>query len=328
MSINRKLKEIILAYRIEQVLSKNQILELYLNGIYLGSGSYGVAEAALDYFNKPLDELTVAEAAFLAAVPKNPNRYYLEKNRGAAVERRATMSSAACWRTASSRRPRPQAAVAEPLALHAANEAEIVPAGHFTEEVRRELLAEYGKDGLSGGGLSVRTTLDPKLQAIAVKSLRDGLVAYDQRHGWRGPVAHFLNMSGWAAQLAKVPVPEGAEGWRLAAVLDVDDNEAKLGFADSTNSVLSLADMKWVGRPKAGDIVHQGDVVLVQSVESPPPKPAVARGDDKRKAAFTVPPAASAAPPFHYELRQIPEVNGALVALDPHTGRVLALVGG
>jgi len=320
VSIARKMKEMILAYRIEQVLNKDQILELYLNEIYLGFNSYGVAAAALDYFDKPLDELTVAEVSFLAAIPKNPNKYFREKNRDAAIERRNYVIN----RMLEDKYITPaQAAEAiqTPLTFHPQKDVTTVPAGHFTEEVRRELLASYGKDGLYGGGLSVRTTLDPKLQEIAVKSLRDGLVSYDQRHGWRGPVTHLPNMNSWAEQVSKVVPPEGAESWRLAAVIDADADSAKVGFADGKTTELAMADMRWTGKAMASQLLQIGDVVLTQYVEATPPKP-----DDKKSKKDQ--DAKPATPAFHYVLRQMPEVNGALVALDPHTGRVLALVGG
>jgi penicillin-binding protein 1A len=320
VSIARKVKEMILAYRIEQVLSKDQILELYLNEIYLGFNSYGVAAAALDYFNKPLDRLTVAEAAFLAAIPKNPNKYFREKNHDAAIERRDYVINRMLEDHYISQAQATEA-LAAPLGFQPPHENEIVPAGHFTEEVRRELLAAYGKDGLYGGGLSVRTTLDPKLQAIAVKSFRDGLVAYDERHGWRGPVTHFATMNSWAEQLAKTPPPEGAETWRQAVVINAGADDAEIGFADGTKATLSMADMKWTNKTKASAVVQPGDVILVQSVEVA--KPEDKKADDQKKDAEEKKP-----PAFHYVLRQMPEVNGALVALDPNTGRVLALVGG
>jgi penicillin-binding protein 1A len=320
VSIARKVKEMILAYRIEQVLTKDQILELYLNEIYLGFNSYGVAAAALDYFDKPLDELGVAEVAFLAAIPKNPNKYFREKNRDAATERRNYVIN----RMLEDKYITPaqaQDAIATPLAFQPRKDLATVPAGHFTEEVRRELLADYGKDGLYGGGLSVRTTLDPKLQEIAVRSLRDGLVSYDQRHGWRGPVTHLPNMNSWAEQLSKVPPPDGAETWRLAVVINAEADSAKVGFADGKTAELEMADMRWTGKSKASQLLQIGDVVLTQYVE------AAVRPEDKKAKKDKDQPAPAAAA-WHYVLRQMPEVNGALVALDPHTGRVLALVGG
>jgi penicillin-binding protein 1A len=323
LSLDRKVKEMILAYRIEQVMSKDQILELYLNEIYLGLNSYGVAAAALDYFDKPLDELTISEAAFLAAIPKNPNKYFREKNHDAAIERRNYVIGRMRDDGYITQAEADEAAAA-PLGFRPPREAQIVPAGHFTEEVRRELLAAYGKDGLYGGGLSVRTTLDPKLQAIAVRSLRDGLVSYDERHGWRGPVVHLPNMNDWAQQVAKTPAPEGTEDWRLAAVIDATADEAKVGFADGKTAVLDMADMRWTGRTKASQLLQPGDVVLTQLVETP--SRAEDRKSSKAKDAADKPPLAAGG--VHYVLRQMPEVNGALVALDPHTGRVLALVGG
>ena len=314
VSVSRKIKEMILAYRIEQVLTKDQILELYLNEIYFGKGSYGVAAAALDYFDKSLNELTVDEAAFLAAVPKNPNKYYRDQNRDAAIERRDYVIGR-MYEDGAITEAQEKAALAAPFELHPAKETSLVPAGHFTEDVRRDLFASYGKDGLYGGGLSVRTTLDPAYQSIAVKALRAGLVSYDQKRGWRGPVAHLDAMGGWAAALAKVKPPEGAEDWRLAVVLESAADEAKIGFADGETSALALSDMRWKRKAKASDLLKAGDIVLVEKLD--PPKPAKTKAGEEPK---PIPP--------RYALRQIPEVNGALVALDPHTGRVLALVGG
>jgi penicillin-binding protein 1A len=325
VSIARKVKEMILAYRIEQVLSKDQILELYMNEIYLGLNSYGVAAAALDYFDKPLDQLTVAEAAFLAAIPKNPNKYFREKNHEAAIERRDYVINRMLEDHYITQAQATEA-LAAPLKFAPPHETEIVPAGHFTEEVRKELLAAYGNDGLYGGGLSVRTTLDPKLQAIAVKSFRDGLVAYDERHGWRGPVTHFATMNSWAAQLAKTAPPEGAETWRLAAVISAGADDAEIGFSDGTKATLAMADMKWTGKSKASQVMQPGDVILTQAVETA--KPEEKKSGDRKKDSDKAAPQEKTALGFHYVLRQIPEVNGALVALDPHTGRVLALVGG
>ena len=314
----------ILAYRIEQVLSKDQILELYLNEIYLGLNSYGVAAASQDYFDKPMDQLTVAEAAFLAALPKAPDRYYREQNHEAALGRRnyviGRMLTEGYITEAQA-----TAATVQPLTIQRAKEPEIVPAGYFAEEVRRELLQTYGADRLYGGGLTVRTTLDPKLQAIAVRSLRDGLVNYDERHGWRGPVAHLPGLSHWAVQLGQIRVPEGAGDWHLAAVLEIKDNRAKIGLADGTVGQLSSADIRWTGGTKISDILRPGDVVLVEKTADPSSSGTGGPiGGEKREDASQ--PAAD--PEIHMALRQVPTVNGAVVAIDPHTGRVLALAGG
>jgi penicillin-binding protein 1A len=321
VSISRKIKEMILAYRIEQVLSKDQILELYLNEIYLGLNSYGVAAASQDYFDKPMDQLTVAEAAFLAALPKAPDRYYREQNHEAALDRRNYVISRMLTEGYVTK-AQAAAAIAQPLTIHRAKDPDIVPAGYFAEEVRRELLQTYGADRLYGGGLTVRTTLDPKLQAIAVRSLRDGLVNYDERHGWRGPVAHLPALSRWAEQLGQIPVPDGAGDWNLGAVLEIKDNRAKIGLADGTLAQLSSADMRWTGRTMVSDILRAGDVVLVEKTADPSPSGTI--GNGKRADASKL----AANLDIHVALRQVPAVNGAVVAIDPHTGRVLALTGG
>ena len=317
LSLERKIKEAILAFRMEHALTKNRILELYLNEIYLGLGSYGVAAAALNYFNKSLDELTIAEAAYLAALPKAPNRYHPIRGHAAAVERRdwvITRMLAEGFVTADEAAE----ARAAPLIMHTRDETEFVNADFFAEEVRRELLARYGEDGVYGGGLSVRTTLDPRLQEIADQVLRRGLIRYDRRHGWRGPIARLEIGFDWPARLASVPPPD-LGGWRLAVVLVLDSAKAEIGFADGRRGYVPFAELAWarpwregqevgppVGRP--GDVLKLGDVVAVEPVQA---------AEDGAVYA-----------PDAYGLRQIPEVNGALVALDPHTGRVLAMVGG
>ena len=303
VSMARKVKEAILALRIEQALSKDRILELYLNEIFLGNRSYGVAAAALNYFNKSLDELSVGEAAFLAALPKAPNNYNPERQHEAAVARRnwvigrmaeddyITDDEAA-------------KATAEPLEIRRRDITEQVTAEYFSEEVRRELSKHFGDKALYEGGLSVRTTVDPHLQDIATASLRKGLMAYDRRHGWRGPVAKVQNSELWQRQLATTTMPKGAEAWRLAAVLDYaapggdkkgarGGDEAVIGFADGQKGRMPAAELRWA-RPA------RGDIVLVESL----------------------------GPGDAYGLRQVPEVQGGLVAMDPHTGRVLAMSGG
>ncbi|MBM3566591.1 MAG: penicillin-binding protein, partial [Alphaproteobacteria bacterium] len=188
VSLARKLKEAILAFRIEHAIPKDRILELYLNEIYLGFGSYGVATAALNYFNKSLDELTVAEAAYLASLPKAPNNYHPTRNAAAAKARRdwaiGRMLEDGVVTPAEA-----EAARAEPLVAQRRDEAPFVGADYFAEEIRRDLVGRYGEQRLYKGGLSVRATLDPYLQDIADQALRRGLEAYDRRHGWRGPIA-------------------------------------------------------------------------------------------------------------------------------------------
>ncbi len=319
VSIERKIKEAILAFRIEQAFDKDRILDLYLNEIYLGFGSYGVAAAALNYFNKSLDELSLAEAAYLAALPKAPNNYHPLRRHEAAIARRNWVVGRMLEDERISAADA-EAAWAEPLVAHQTDPTEIVRADYFVEEVRRELAELYGDAKLYEGGLSVRTTLDPRLQRIAERVLRQGLIDYDRRHGWRGPVAQVdLTAFDWQPALVSIEPPAGAAPWTLAVVLATDTGKAEIGLSGGGTGVIPMAELEWaqpwlpeqkVGpKPKSpGEVVKAGDVVLVEPVK--------ANSDGK------------AYDDGVYGLRQIPEVNGGLVALDPHTGRVLALNGG
>ncbi len=333
-TLGRKIREAILALRIDQSLTKQRVLELYLNEIYLGQQSYGVAAAAEAYFNKPLDALSLAEAAMLAALPKAPNNYNPFRFPEAARARRdwvlERMAETHAVTIAQAR-----AAQAEPLVPHGYRHPDFTPGGeYFADEVKRELIARFGADDTSAGGLMVRTSLDAPLQAAAETTLRAGLMGYDRAHGgWRGAVTHLPGTAAelradWAGKLATIPAPPGMlPGWRLALVIAETDGAAQLGWLEpapdapatpKTGTIL-LADCAWA-RPKianapAGtlgpaprrlrDVFTPGDVVMIE----PPPDPGAAK-------------------PARLQLRQIPEVEGSLVSLDPRTGRVLALVGG
>ena len=341
VTLARKAREAILAMRIEKALTKQRIVELYLNEIYLGLGSYGVAAAAQAYFNKPLDKLTLSEAAFLAALPKAPNNYNPFKFPEAAKGRRdwvidrMTEDHAITVEQAA-------AAKAEPIVPAEFHRPAPIPgANWFTEEVRRELIARFGADVTTQGGLMVRTSLDPALQTVAEKAVRDGLMAYDRRlGGWRGPVTHLDGgaalAQNWAGPLAQVTVPPGIlPDWRLAVVLDETDSQARLGWLEPASQigatpqqhtgVVSLSDVAWARQVKDGkpgpaprrmaDVMQVGDVVMVE--------PNASAASQAIKGAK---PASPAQPQL--ALRQIPAVQGALVSLDPTTGRVLAMVGG
>ncbi len=338
LSLSRKAREAILAMRIEQSLPKERILELYLNEIYLGLGSYGVVAAAQAYFNKPLDRLTLPEAAFLAALPKAPNNYNPFRYPDAAKARRDwvidRMAEDRAITTAQA-----EAAKAEPIVPTEFRRPQPIPAGDwFAEEVRRELIARFGADVTTQGGLMVRTSLDPTLQLVAEKAVRDGLMAYDRKMGgWRGPVTHLDGGAAlakeWTGPLAQVARPPGMlPDWRLAVVLETSDAEAKLGWLDPgtppqpRTGALALADLAWArpvtdGKPggaprRITDVVQVGDVVMVEpGAAAPANKPM----DPKARPGSNLP---------RLTLRQIPAVQGALVSLDPTTGRVLAMVGG
>jgi penicillin-binding protein 1A len=323
-TIDRKIKEAILALRIEQAYSKDKILELYMNEIFLGLGAYGVAAAALQYFDKSVHELTLAECAYLGALPKGPNNYNPFRYPERALERRNWVIDRMVengYATAAEG----EAAKKEPLGVKTrATSPHIFAADYFVEEVRRELNDMYGEKTLYEGGLSVRTSLDPAIQVMARQSLIDGLVKYDEAHGWRGPVAHIDGLTAgadWGPKLGGVPALSDLVEWRLAVVLSVDSDKAEIGLQparDPTGAVGKARDtgvipfeqMKWVkrivGQKKAvkgaDSILSVGDVVYVEKADK--------GGDDT------------------YQLRQVPEVEGALVVMDPHTGRVLAMVGG
>lgn len=322
LSIARKAKEAILAIRIERALSKSRILELYLNEIYLGFGSYGVAAAALNYFNKSLDELTMGEAAFLAALPKAPNNYHPVRARREATARRNWVLSRMAEDGHISAAEAEAAQVA-PLEVRPPQPPDSYAASYFVEEVRRDLAGRQGEKALYEGGLSVRTTLDTRLQGIARQVLRAGLVAYDRRRGWRGPVARIVPGSDWTAQLdAAAKAAPAIEGWSLAVIRAVDDAGADLLLRDGSAGRIPLAELTWARLldekgdrgprvRKAGDAVQPGDVVFAEPVQ--------ARGSGDKRVAY---------PEGTFALRQVPAINGGLLAMDPHTGRILAMTGG
>jgi penicillin-binding protein 1A len=335
VSLARKAREAILAMRIEQTLSKQRILELYLNEIYLGLGSYGVAASSQAYFNKPLDKLTLTEAAFLAALPKAPNNYNPFKYPDAAKGRRDWVLDRMMEDHAISA-AQAEAAKAEPVIPAEFHRPQPIPgADWFAEEVRRQLVAQFGTDVTTQGGLMVRTSLDPALQAVAEKSVRDGLMAYDRKMGgWRGPVTHLDGGAAlakdWVGPLSNVVRPPGMlPEWKLAVVLETTDSEAHLGWIDGQPRIgaLTLSEVAWARSVKDGkpgpaprritDVMQQGDVVLVEPTAMP-----AAPATPAKSAKPAVPPLPRLA------LRQIPAVQGALVSLDPTTGRVLAMVGG
>lgn len=313
VSIKRKIKEAILAFRLEQTFTKDHILELYLNEIFLGNNSYGVAAAALNYFNKTLDQLTIGEAAFLAGLPKAPSRYHPLRNPEIAVGRRNWVISRMV-EDGIITAEQGEEAKKEPLTLKRRDPAEVVRADYFAEEVRRAILKNYGEKTLYQGGLVVRTTVDPKLQDMAERALRDGLQTYDRRHGWRGPIQHVSLEHNWQEQLSHIAKPAGTGSWIMAIVLNVSSGSAEIGFVDGHKGTVPLSELKWARKfisteaqgpavTSASMVLNKGDVILVEALEG-----------ENTKGQFS--------------LRQIPKVGGALVAMDPHTGRVLAMQGG
>jgi penicillin-binding protein 1A len=313
-SYDRKIKEALLSLRIEQAYSKDKILELYLNEIFFGIGAYGIAAASLDYFDKSVNELTLAEAAYLAALPKAPNNYHPFDDTEAAIERRNWVIDQMV-ENGYIRDEDATAAKATPLNVTLRKRGNYLFASdYFAEEVRRNLIDLYSEEVLYGGGLSVRTSLSPELQRVARTSLQHGLIAFDRQAGFREPVTRIDISTDWGEALAAVPGFSDVPEWRLAVVLGVGDKEATIGLQpDRTVSgdvdsrretgTLPLEQMKWAkkGLRKVGDLLSPGDVVYVKAAED-----------------------ASGV----WKLQQPPSAQGALVAMDPYTGRVLALVGG
>jgi penicillin-binding protein 1A len=323
LSITRKIKEALLALRIERTYSKDKILELYLNRIYLGLGAYGVAAASLLYFDKSAHELTIAEAAYLAALPKGPNNYNPFRRRDEAIGRRNYVIDRMVedgFITADAgdkAKKEPLNVAVRPTGAHT------FAAEYFAEEVRRYLFENYGEKKLYEGGLSVRTTLDPKMQVLARKTMTDGLVNFDETQGgWRGPLGKIEIDGDWGIKLADQKSLSDIDPWRLAVVLEVSDQSARIGLQPPRDpggavvkareiGILPLDGVKWAklvfgatgpAKPiqRVGQVLSPGDVIYVEATKE--------QGQ--------------------FRLRQLPEISGAMVVMDPRTGRVLAMVGG
>ncbi len=319
-SFDRKIREAILSLRIERAFTKEHILELYLNESYFGYGAYGIASAALSYFNKSLDELTISESAFLAGILKGPNNYNPVRYPEAATVRRnyvigrmledgyITPTDAAAARS-------------EPIESRSKDETKMVrDADYFAETIRRDLAQRYGDTALYEGGLSVRTSLDPRLQALASDALRNGLIAYDRRHGWRGPLSKLAAGDEALAEFKAMPNPDGlAPSWTIALVQAVRSDNTSIVLRDGQTGTIPLSELRWAREwlpdqlvggsvTTPAQVLSAGDVIAVERV---------AKQSD-----------GSAYPEDTFALRQIPSVNGAIVAMDPHTGRVLAMTGG
>ena len=297
-----KLREGLVAQRIERVLDKDRILELYLNQIYLGNRAYGVAAASLNYFDKPLSELSVSEAAYLAILPKGPANYQLPRNRERAIDRRNYAISRMLERGYITDEVAAEARAADLVTSNRLAGDQFVAASYFVEEIRRQVEGQYGSDALLRGGLSIRSTIDTRLQLAAARALRAGLEDYDRRHAWRGPVSRGDASGDVAAQLNEVRRPPSLSDWRRAMVTRVASGAIHVTDDSGETGRLTDNDAQWAaqgGRSNADRRLTAGAIIYVS------------RNSNGR-----------------YTLRQIPEIQGALVAMDPHTGRVLAMVGG
>ncbi|WP_282949417.1 MULTISPECIES: PBP1A family penicillin-binding protein [unclassified Sphingopyxis] len=308
VSYTRKIREAILAKRIEAALTKEQILELYLNEIPLGRRSFGVQAAARAYFDKDVDQLALHEMAFLAILPKAPETYGRARNADKAMARRNFVLSEMYrngWITAAQR----DAAQAQPLGLtNSGNTAIAQVGGYYMEEVRRQLIDQFGEtpeDGplsVYGGGLWVRTAYDGKMQQATTKALRRGLIRYDTGKGWSGPIATIEADDQWQSRLASSFIGIDYDQWRIAAVLSKSASAARIGFANGDTGSLP-ASAAQLGYRKSGgpafSALRPGDLIAVRATA-----------------------------PGVYQLKNIPEVSGGMVVESPHSGRIYAMQGG
>ena len=328
-TIERKIKELILSTRLVESLSRDKILELYLNEIFLGQNSYGVAAAAQTYFNKSLSELAPHEAATLASMPKEPSNFHPVRNHDRLLERRNYVLRE-MWQngyldeaTYRSERDQPLRSV-QNGDFPAFREA-LPPRDYFTDEIRRQLSRSFGEEEFFSGGLSIRATVDPAMQAEAAAALQEALESYDRKQGvWRGtgrvlaPEA-LTGEAAWRAALASVDVPRDVAGWSPAVVLEVGEKSARIGIEgvedDADGHFIPAEDVSWARKRQAdgklgakakvaGDLVSVGDVVMVKALYA-------------KDGAFD-----------RWSLRQVPEVQGGFMAMDVDTGRVIAMQGG
>ena len=296
VSINRKVKEAILAFRIERALSKQRILELYLNQIYLGSGAYGVAAASLEYFDKSIKDLNYAEAALLAALPKAPSKYNPYRNNELAKFRRNLVLKNLFENKYISLETYNKFKF-EKIKLNKIKKVFLEDAQYYIEDVRKNVIGTLTYDKVYKQGFNINTPIDLELQRIATKALRDGLVAYDKRKGWRGPLFNKNYSENWNNDLKKYNL-ENSINWKLAIVKKLNKFSAEIKTEDKHEGKIEFQDISWT-KKEFNELLNVGDIVYVKKI------------DDKI-----------------YSLKQLPKINGGIVVMDPYTGRVLALSGG
>ena len=296
VSLNRKIKEAILAFRIERALSKERILELYLNQIYLGSGAYGVAAASLEYFDKSIRDLNYSEAALLAALPKAPSKYNPYKDKDLAKFRRNLVLKnlyennyiTSEWLEKLSN---------QEIKLKKKQKIYLEDAQYYIEDVRKNVIESLTYDKVYKQGLNINTPIDLDLQKIATNSLRSGLISYDQRKGWRGALINKPYNSNWHKDLDKYKL-EKSINWKLAIVKKLNKFSAIVETIDKDDGVIEYKDISWT-KKEFNQLLKIGDIIYVKHIK------------DKK-----------------YSLQQLPKINGGIVVMDPYTGRVLALNGG
>ncbi len=296
VSLNRKIKEAILAFRIERVLSKARILELYLNQIYLGEGTYGVASASLEYFDKPISELNYGEAALLAALPKAPSRYNPYKNIELAKFRRDLVLKN-LFENKYIDEKNYKKFVKDQIYLKKRKKTFTEDTSYYVEDIRKDVVEKLGFNKVYKQGLNISTPINLNLQKIAIKSLREGLTSYDKRKGWRGPLLNFKKIDNWNNKLDKFRL-EKSINWNLAIVKKIDKFLIEIETENNLKGVIKYENISWI-KKEFSEVLKVGDLIYVENLND-----------------------------NIFALRQLPEVNGGIVVMDPFTGRVLALSGG
>ena len=296
VSIDRKIKEAILAFRIERALTKERILELYLNQIYLGEGSYGIASASLRYFDKSINELNYAEAALLAALPKAPSKYNPYKNKELATYRRNLVVNNLLENSYISK-IQYNKIVDSKIILRKRKRIYLEDARYFVEEVRKKVIKNYGFEKVYKQGFNIKTPIDLNLQNLATNALREGLEQYDKRRGWRGSLINKKINKEWKKGLEKFYL-EKSIGWEIAIVKRVDKFEAVIETEENKIGIISHEDIIWT-RKNLNQIIKIGDIIYVNKINQ-----------------------------GNYSLKQVPLANGGIVVMDPFSGRVLAMSGG
>jgi penicillin-binding protein 1A len=296
VSLKRKIKEAILAFRIERAYSKERILELYFNQIYLGEGTYGIAAASLEYFDKSVSDLNYEEAALLAALPKAPSKYNPYKSIKEAKKRRNFVLKN-LYENSYIDKTQYENLKKKEIKLKKRKIKLLEEANFYSEEVRRIVNKEYGYDNLYKGGLSIRTPLNGNYQMQAVKALREGLEEYDKRHGWRGALIN-IKSKNWQSKIEKF-VPDKSLDWKLAKVIELNNLTTKIEIENEKIGFINFKDVAWTRKNNFNEILKVNDIIYVKKIKN-----------DK------------------WTLKQLPKVNGAIVVMDPYTGRVLAMAGG
>ncbi len=295
VSLDRKIKEAILAFRIERALSKERILELYLNQIYLGEGSYGIASASLRYFDKPIGELDYSESALLAALPKAPSKYNPYRNKELATYRRNLVIKNLYENNYISKQKYNELVISK-IILKKRRRIYLEDTRYFVEDIRKKIIKTYGYDKVHKQGFNIKSPINLKLQNLASVSLRKGLLEYDKRKGWRGPLDNVKNKD-WNKNLDKFNL-EKTIGWQIAIVKRIDKFETVIQTSNNENGIINYEDINWT-RKNFDQIFKINDLIYVKKISD-----------------------------GLYSLRQLPNVNGGIVVMDPYSGRVLAMSGG